>query len=104
MISKSYVLSVVRTLLIASVLLVPLGTTSSHDHNLYDPDCCGLNDCEPVSKFDEVNGKTFVTNQYGTRAITGATKIRDSKDNRTHACIVPWIQDYALCLYVAPSN
>lgn len=42
-----------------------------------------------------------VTTGFGTKPVTPQTKIRESKDNRMHACIY---QEKLICLYLPPSN
>ena len=75
-------------------------------HGWYDPDCCSDRDCEQVSnvvfKANDAGAPVMVvTTSFGTKPVTPQTKIRDSKDNRMHACIYG---GNLICLYVPPSN
>lgn len=76
-------------------------------HSWYDPDCCGGNDCEPVSAVAYVASDAaklpvmVVTTSLGTKAVTEQTKIRESKDGRMHACIY---QGRLICIYMPPGT
>lgn len=85
-------------------------TTPAPAHSWYDGDCCGHDDCEPISGgyVDKVDGKTYYTTKLGTYAVVPdhvvvdgvtrfQTKIRPSKDSQTHACVY---QNQLWCLYV----
>lgn len=76
-------------------------------HSWYDPDCCGGNDCEPVSAvtYAASDAATIpvlvVTTSLGTKPVTPQTKIRESRDGRMHACIY---QGKLICLYMPPAT
>lgn len=69
----------------------------------YDADCCGKNDCAPVTKAEFKDGKWFYSTQFGTAAVGERTKFRESKDALTHACIVKWDPE-VYCLYNGAAN
>lgn len=79
----------------------------ARSHSWYDPDCCSDRDCEAVSNVSFVASdpksppSMVVTTSFGTKPVTPQTKIRESKDNKLHACIY---QERLICLYVPPSN
>jgi hypothetical protein len=84
-----------------------LAACKAHAHGWYDHDCCGDQDCAPVTETsfvaysDKALPLMVVTTKYGTKAVTEDTKIRDSKDNQMHACIY---RGMLLCLYLPPGN
>jgi hypothetical protein len=90
-----------------ALLIVIASSRSARSHSWYDPDCCSDRDCEAVSSVSFVASDPqsvpvmIVTTSFGTKPVTPQTKIRDSKDNRMHACIY---QGNLICLYVPPSN
>lgn len=69
----------------------------------YDTDCCGKNDCAPVTKAEFKDGKWWYSTQFGTKAVGPSTKFRESKDALTHVCIVAWSPD-VYCLYNGAGN
>ena len=69
----------------------------------YDGDCCGKNDCAPVTKAEFKDGKWYYSNQFGTAPVGPSTKIRTSPDALTHVCIVSWSPD-VYCLYNGAAN
>ena len=92
--------------ILASIVLSGLLLTTALAHGWYDPDCCGDQDCEPVSATSYVSQKEglpvlTVTTSFGTYPLTAETKIRHSKDNRMHACI---FMDRLWCLYLPPGS
>ena len=96
-----------RLLSVLALLLALACPISAHDHHLYDADCCGNGDCEPVSAVSYVAADAtslpvlIVTTSLGTKARDAQTKIRSSKDGRMHACIH---QNRLWCLYMPPLN
>lgn len=73
----------------------------------YDADCCSNQDCAPADAIEMLTltaGERpvmVVTTKFGKRPVTPQTKIRESKDSQTHACIY---MNALICLYVAPGN
>lgn len=90
-----------------ALLVVVTLSRPARSHSWYDPDCCSDRDCEPVSGVSFVASDPtslpvmVVTTSFGTKPVTPQTKIRESKDNRMHACIY---QEKLICLYLPPSN
>jgi hypothetical protein len=90
-----------------ALLLAAALSSPASAHSWYDPDCCSNQDCEPVSAVSFVAsdpGTTpvmVVTTSLGTKPLTPATRVRESKDSRMHACIY---QGRLLCLYMPPGN
>jgi hypothetical protein len=93
-------------LLLALLILLTLARPA-RSHSWYDADCCSDRDCEPVSGVSFVASDPtsvpimVVTTSFGTKPVTPQTKIRESKDNKMHACIY---QEKLICLYLPPSN
>lgn len=82
-------------------------------HSWYDHDCCHEKDCSEVTNTSQVQltGEKLptlvVTTRFGTAPLTPQTKVRQSKDNNMHACILPGEMGsppYLHCLYLPPSN
>lgn len=97
-----------RLIALAAILMLVFGwAAGARAHEWYDPDCCGGNDCEPVSHVSFVAADArstptmVVTTSLGTKPLTEATKVRSSKDGRMHACIY---MGRLLCLYLPPGQ
>lgn len=68
---------------------------------MYDPACCGSNDCAPVSKMTwDRSGRMVVTTKHGTVTVPDKLTPRPSQDLDYHACIV---NNRLRCLY-APAG
>lgn len=97
----------VTVIVLACVLGLGAIAVKAHEQHLYDPDCCGNGDCEPVSNITFVASDPtalpvmVVTTSHGTKPLTNQTKIRESKDSRMHACIY---DGRLLCIYMPPGN
>jgi len=91
---------------IAFVIVLGLAQPA-RSHSWYDADCCSDQDCEPVNTVSFVAGDEVsvpvmvVTTSLGTKPLTPATRIRESRDSRMHACIY---QGRLICLYMPPGN
>ena len=92
---------------VLALLVVIALAKPARSHSWYDPDCCSDRDCEPVSAVSFVASDPksvpvmVVTTGFGTKPVTPQTKMRESKDNKMHACIY---QEKLICLYLPPSN
>jgi hypothetical protein len=92
---------------VLALLVVVALARQARAHSWYDPDCCSDRDCEPVrtTAFVASDPRSVpvmvVTTSFGTKPVTQETKIRQSRDNRMHACIY---QEKLICLYLPPSN
>lgn len=87
-----------------AVFLMAVTVTQVSSHSWYDPDCCGGADCMPIDSAIQsvVDGKVYYTTKLGTYPVLDQkylfpTKIRQSKDQYTHACIY---NNQLWCLYV----
>ena len=68
-------------------------------HSWYDPECCSGQDCAIAL---EINMATkMVRTPLGSAPMDAQTKIKDSKDSKTHACIR---QGKVICLYLPPQS
>ena len=87
-------------------------TSEAAAHSFYDPWCCNEGDCGPMRSAREVKGRWHYTNHRGNEAtvLPGYTRILESKDGLTHACIWnesgdPSKPSWKLrCLYVPGGN
>ena len=78
-------------------------STSAITHSWYDPWCCNLGDCSEMVKAEEFKGKWWYTNTYGNSApvLEGYTRILESKDGKTHACV--WNENNGIANSFVPS-
>jgi hypothetical protein len=83
----------IAAVILTVMLTMVVKAARAHDGHLYDSDCCGNGDCEPVKDISFVASDPtalpvmVVTTSLGTKPITNQTKIRESKDGRMHGCI-----------------
>jgi hypothetical protein len=68
-------------------------------HSWYDSECCSGYDCAVAIEINLVT-KMARTSQ-GSAPIDDQTKIKESKDSKTHACIR---YGRVVCLYLAPQT
>jgi hypothetical protein len=94
-------------IVVLALTIVIALTRSARSHSWYDPGCCAEHHCEPVVAVSYVASEPksvpvmLVTTSLGTKAVTPATKILESRDSRMHACI--YLGDL-ICLYMPPSD
>lgn len=68
-------------------------------HSWYPPECCSGQDCAEITHIDLKKGT--VSTKHGTAPITASTKRLESKDNKSHACI---LGGRTICLFLAPQT
>lgn len=64
---------------------------------MYDGECCGNGDCEPIRSVTQKDGRYYYTTSLGTKPVVPQTKYKRSGDSRTHACIY---QNILWCIYL----
>ena len=79
---------------ISSVLFLIMFSGVAFAHSWYPADCCSDNDCAPIlsKEMKELNGTMVlhVTTKHGTAPVFPlTTKLRQSEDDKEHACLVP---------------
>jgi len=70
-------------------------------HGWYDTDCCHDNDCAPITKEAWPQGRdgdSIITTKQGEGRTGPGTRIRPSKDEKDHACIM---HGRVMCVYRA---
>lgn len=80
-------------------------------HSWYPMECCSYQDCGPVEEMTWVQPagagapQLMVTTEHGRAVIPPNFPVRDSKDNRLHACMRynPLGDTEIICVFVPPS-
>jgi len=115
---RAFLLALFVAAIVFLLLFGPLWllTASARAHDWYDPICCSDRDCAPIP-FSSVRvtaqgyAITLSPDQHPMLANEmtphewlipfGSPKVRDSKDDAYHACIVPGSRRL-LCFYALP--
>ena len=86
-----------------SVLYLPLPSgETARAHSWYPPECCHDRDCAPTTKMTRLPGGSYLyTTKFGEAEITPQTSIRESRDERVHACIR---EQKLVCIFFPPIN
>jgi hypothetical protein len=72
------------------ITLLVLVNPSTKGHEWYDKGCCSEQDCAPIiEKHRDIQGNWVVTTRHGTAIFSFSTRIRPSKDEKDHACMMP---------------
>lgn len=104
--------------LIASIMLAALSSCSAYPalaHSWYDHECCHDQDCGPILRVEKVASWSnfggaptdpqlpviILITSHGRGQVTEKTKIKESKDSASHACVVA---GHIRCWYQAPGN
>jgi hypothetical protein len=77
-------------------------TGNARAHSWYSPYCCNMQDCGPITKAEQRDGKWYYTNRTGKPVAADAeTQFHASKDGQTHSC--EWYGKLR-CLYIPGGN
>ena len=102
--------------LVACLLLLTAIATFSFpaaSHDWYPMDCCNGIDCAPVESTAHTQPITsggvpelIVTTMHGSAVVPRDFPVRESRDNRMHACMIPRGngQMQIVCIFLPPSN
>lgn len=92
---------------LAILLVVLFLPTVSRAHDWYPIECCSGYDCAPVEKMTrQPDGGLWVTTKHGTGFVPHEMTRRESKDERSHACIrKTWDGEFrVICVFLPPST
>ena len=97
--------------LLTALAIFLLAATVVRAHSWYDPDCCHMMDCAPITSMSFVASdptkpaSMVVTTVHGTAMVSQLTKRRESKDSQAHACITLYKQVKDVrCIYLPPAQ